>query len=319
MGPKDHYKLCIPSAELNLFSQGLQGSISVETAFFGPEYEGFVPANFALKGKNATEQFISLAKMWEYSSVDFAAEIAANRKAIYLNSWFWAQHDFTSKGIGTDQKRLMFERLKTAWELNHIDLPWPAEELNRAIALCVTPQAEVGGRVRNARSAAGGRVDRVESEEALDVQHNFRQAVKKESTKRPAAVTFATSVLFLSASYYLSIVGIAIFHPEALRTGDPSVDSATASALSVFIPMRIIASVVLGAGLWQMKRWARKTVLFYAPISVAWSGLGAILTSGRVHIGPGRAFAIALDLVLIGCLVSRKASLAFESNTDDRG
>ena len=319
MGSSDYLKYCIPATDLNVFNQSLQGRIAVEAAFFGDEFDGYIPANFALKGKSAVEQFVSLARMWEYNSVDFNAEVAANRKAIYLNSWFWAQHDFSSVGIGPDQKRLIFERLKNAWEINRIDLPWPGEELERAIALCGPPQVDVLKRYSNARSAAGGRVDRVESEEALDVQHQFRQKVKVESTRRPATVTFAASVLFLSAVYCLSLIGIAIFYPEMMRTGDPSVDADTASMFPMILPLRIVAAIVLGAGLWQVKRWARKTVLFYAFLSVAWTGVGAILTSGRMRFGIGSAIAVAIDLVLIGCLVSRKASLAFESRTEERG
>jgi hypothetical protein len=63
--------------QLPSFHRAIIGAIAVEEAFFGP------------KGKGAVEQFVVLTKIADYSRMDFACEVSANRKAIWLNSWLW--------------------------------------------------------------------------------------------------------------------------------------------------------------------------------------------------------------------------------------
>jgi hypothetical protein len=97
----------------------------VEDAFFGPDFVGYIPQMYGLKGKGAIEQFVVLARTWDYSGMDFVCEVSANRKAVYLNSWFWAQHDFAGVGIGLREKRNVMDRLREAWEFNRIGTPLP--------------------------------------------------------------------------------------------------------------------------------------------------------------------------------------------------
>ena len=49
-----------------------------------------------LRAKDAVQQFIVLSRTWDYSRMDFVCEVSSNRKAIYLNSSFWAQYDFST-------------------------------------------------------------------------------------------------------------------------------------------------------------------------------------------------------------------------------
>ena len=57
--------------------------------------------------------------------MDFVCEVSTNRKAIYLNSFFWAQYDFSTTGIDPKRKRATLEALHTAWDYNHIEIPLP--------------------------------------------------------------------------------------------------------------------------------------------------------------------------------------------------
>jgi len=125
VGARNHVEYWIPSEQLPSFNHALTDPISVDDAFFGPKFVGHVPHMYGLKGKDAIQQFVILAGTWDYSRMDFVCEVSANRKAVYLNSWFWAQHDFTDFGIGQDQKHKVMGRLQKAWEFNQITFLLP--------------------------------------------------------------------------------------------------------------------------------------------------------------------------------------------------
>jgi len=125
VGSSVHCEYWIPSEILSEFNSATIGKIAVDEAYFGPEFRGFIPEKYGLQGKNAIEQFVVLAKTWDYSRIDFALEIWTNQKAVYLNSWFWAQHDFERDGIGREAKRSIAMRLRESWEHYKISIPLP--------------------------------------------------------------------------------------------------------------------------------------------------------------------------------------------------
>jgi hypothetical protein len=121
-----HVEYWIPSEQLRAFNASIQGMISLESAYFGAGFHGFVPDGFGLKGKDAVAQFVAMARTWDYSRMDFALEVSTNRKAVYLNFLFWAQFDFTAFDINPPQRNRVIQRLQEAWTFNHIDIPLPA-------------------------------------------------------------------------------------------------------------------------------------------------------------------------------------------------
>jgi hypothetical protein len=126
VGSSVHVEYWIPAEQLSEFNASIQGFINVEAAYFGEGFRGCVPDKFGLKGKDAVSQFVSMSKTFDYSTMDFACEVSANRKAVYLNFLFWAQFDFTALGIDQPQRDAIIKRLKEAWEFNHIEIPLPA-------------------------------------------------------------------------------------------------------------------------------------------------------------------------------------------------
>lgn len=126
VGSATHIEYWIPAEQLVMFYASLQGTISVESAFFGSGFKGFVPDSFGLRGKDAVEQFITMTKTWDYSRMDFVCEVSTNRKAVYLNFLFWAQFDFVPLGVDTQQRDSTIAHIREAWESNHIGTPLPA-------------------------------------------------------------------------------------------------------------------------------------------------------------------------------------------------
>jgi hypothetical protein len=126
VGSATHVEYWIPAEQLAMFNASVQGTISVESAFFGSGFKGFVPDSFRLRGKDAVEQFVTMTKIWDYSRMDFVCEVSTNRKAVYLNFLFWAQFDFVPLGVDTQQRDSTIAHIREAWEFNHIGTPLPA-------------------------------------------------------------------------------------------------------------------------------------------------------------------------------------------------
>ncbi len=108
-GSAAHREYWIPAKELGSFNKAINGLISVEEAFFGPEFTGYAGENHGLEGLNAGEQFSALSNMGDHSN--FISEVAANRKAIFLNCLFWLNADPSKLGCNLEQK----ESIITGW------------------------------------------------------------------------------------------------------------------------------------------------------------------------------------------------------------
>lgn len=126
VGSAAHVEYWIPAEHLPAFNASIQEKISVESAYFGGGFEGFVPDRFGLKGKNVVAQFVAMAKTWDYSRMDFVCEVSTNRKAFYLNFLFWANFDFSAQSIDAKQRDAILTHIREAWDFNHIEIPLPA-------------------------------------------------------------------------------------------------------------------------------------------------------------------------------------------------
>jgi hypothetical protein len=135
VGSAIHEEYWIPAEQLPNFNRALCGPIVVDAAFFGESFAGWVPDQGGLKGKNVTDQFLILARSWEYSRMDFALEISVNRKAVYLNCLFWLRHDFTPWGINQNLKSATIAGLVKAWEYSGISTQLPSALTKAGIRL----------------------------------------------------------------------------------------------------------------------------------------------------------------------------------------
>jgi len=319
VGSSVHAEYWIESEKLEDFNRAIVGTVRVEEGFFGSQFEGYVPANGRLKERSATQQFVDLARLWQFNSVDFGREVLTNRKAIYLNCWFWAQHNFSKHGIRFDDKVLMFDRLQNTWALNQIEIPWPLEQINNVLSLC---QAAVGGtaaqpstrRFRNARSRAGGRVDDVVSDEAIDLQDDLRESLRREASKRPPIVTYLALALFLYAACGLVLLIVGLARPEFWKTGDPIRDSQIAFQLAFLGPIRVAGATIFASGLIQLKRWARNRLMFFAGLDLCRGLLAVALSSKstRVMTLSGWIYMV-FCFALIVSLTNERVRTAFES------
>jgi hypothetical protein len=316
-----HQEYRLPVQKFEEFNRSINGKIALDSAFFGPAFQGYVPGNSILKGKKAIEQFVQLAKTWEYSALDFCNEVSVNRKAVFLNSCYWAQHDFADVGIPFEQKLLMFERLRNAWDLKQIEIPWPAEQISEMLSVSATarlssPGASPSRQYQNARSRAGGRVDNVLSDESIDAQDDFREKVKREERRRPAVVTGVSVGLFIYAAYFLILVILGFGRPDLWKTGDIDRDSMIVFQLSFVWPIRVVMGILFGVGIFSLKWWARRALLITAGLDLARAFLLLILSRGSTrYIGLSREITIVFAIAIIACLASPKASLAFERSS----
>jgi hypothetical protein len=122
-GSAAHREYWIPAREMSAFNKAVSGLISVEEAYFGGEFTGYVPSDHQLKNKNAVEQFKTLAGILDFA--EFSAEVSANRKAIFLNCIFWAKSGLEALACSSEQRFLFFTKLAKAWDTNKIEVPLP--------------------------------------------------------------------------------------------------------------------------------------------------------------------------------------------------
>jgi hypothetical protein len=123
VGAAVHQEYWIPAEQLPDFNQAIRGPIEVDAGFFGDSFVGFVPDKCGFKGKNAREQFVILARSWDYSRMDFALEISVNRKAVYLN---WAESDFAQQGVNAGLKAATLVGIRNSWTQSQIEPVLPA-------------------------------------------------------------------------------------------------------------------------------------------------------------------------------------------------
>ena len=115
VGSAQHEEYWIPAEQLPGFNEAMRSPIEVEAAFFGELFTGFIPDRGGFRAKNADEQFLILARNWDYSRMDFALEISPNQKAIHLNCAFWLGRDFIGDGITPEIKTAALNGLIHTW------------------------------------------------------------------------------------------------------------------------------------------------------------------------------------------------------------
>jgi hypothetical protein len=122
-GSAAHREYWIPAKELNVFNKAINGQISLEEGFFGSEFVGYEEEENGFKGLKAAEQFAALLEMSEKD--DFAAQVSAHRKAIYLNCLYWLKTDISNLPCTNEQREIFFTKLVNAWEANSIGVRLP--------------------------------------------------------------------------------------------------------------------------------------------------------------------------------------------------
>src|SRR6266542_1094555 len=122
VGGSQHQEFWIPAEEMEEFNRHIVGHIQVLEAYFGDEFQGFVPEKFGLQGKDAVAQFTLLANSYLYKRMDFYLEIKRNHKAIFLNYPFWQKYEFKNPGLNDK----VLKSLTEAWFTSCPKIPLPA-------------------------------------------------------------------------------------------------------------------------------------------------------------------------------------------------
>jgi hypothetical protein len=89
VGSREHQELWVPAEELERFNSEIDGPITVTSAYFGDGFVGQPGAHGALLGLDARAQWAVLARLSRGDEAALAAEITANREAVFANALFW--------------------------------------------------------------------------------------------------------------------------------------------------------------------------------------------------------------------------------------
>jgi tetratricopeptide (TPR) repeat protein len=133
VGSSQHQELWIPAEEVEEFNKHIQGHIMVVEAYFSDGFQGFVPDQFGMQGKNAVEQFTWLANTYIYKRMDFYLEIKRNHKAVFLNYPFWQKHTFENPNL----KEKILKAIREAWFTS-----FPKNPLVSSVQEDVLPEAD---------------------------------------------------------------------------------------------------------------------------------------------------------------------------------
>jgi len=119
VGAREHEELWIPAEELLEFNAHIVGRIIVTGAYFGPNFEGYIPKLGGFRGRKAAEQFLILSGS---EPLDLSLEIRTNNLAVFLNYPFWLQHDFAEFGITTEVKEKTLGKVQQIWEQHYPEI-----------------------------------------------------------------------------------------------------------------------------------------------------------------------------------------------------
>ena len=125
VGAREHQELWVPAEKLEEFNAHLEGQVEVIAAFFGGDFKGMIPQRFALKGKNAIAQLVSLNGIHSYSLMDFHGEIAANRDAVFVHFPLWKRRSFVEEGVSDAQREALLNATRKAWSDVSPKIPLP--------------------------------------------------------------------------------------------------------------------------------------------------------------------------------------------------
>jgi len=125
VGGRIHEELWVPAEQLLEFNRHIRRQITVQAAYFGAGFQGYVPERFMLKGKNAIEQFVSLTGLYDYNAVDFLLEISTNSLAVFLHYPFWQQYDFSATKLLPEEKEQTLTAIAAAWQRAYPNISLP--------------------------------------------------------------------------------------------------------------------------------------------------------------------------------------------------
>ena len=115
VGASHHVELWVPAEELPRFNDHILPPIVIVSAHFGGEFQVYVPTQFGLRGKDATAQFVALARTLDYSRMDFRCEIAVNHVAVFLNYGFWRRSAFSNEHITEAEHDRVLNAIQKIW------------------------------------------------------------------------------------------------------------------------------------------------------------------------------------------------------------
>jgi hypothetical protein len=125
VGSSHHVELWVPAEELARFNEHIAPPILIVSAHFGNNFKGHVPAQFGLKGKDATAQFVALSRTLGYSGMDVSCEVSANHVAVFLNYGFWVQSQFSNQGVAKADQERVLAAIRTVWSDAFPNTPLP--------------------------------------------------------------------------------------------------------------------------------------------------------------------------------------------------
>ncbi len=115
VGDLHHVEYWIPAEKLTEFNSNLSARINVTAAYFGSDFQGYIPQTGWLRGLEAVNQLIELAEIDNNVDDALLNEILENHKTIFLNYPFWVKYEFKQCEISMSQKKNLLKAIWKSW------------------------------------------------------------------------------------------------------------------------------------------------------------------------------------------------------------
>jgi hypothetical protein len=145
-----------------------------------------------------------------------------------------------------------------------------------------------------------------------------RSEAAGQEHRRPYGVTAIAIICFVYAVFLTVVMLFALIHPEFFHSSNNDRNYMVAAEVGFLTPIRIGLAVILGYGLWFLRRWARGGMVFFAGMDIVgrFSVIDRFTKAGR---GIGRQLTswqeleVAIAILVMAYLISsKKLNRAFE-------
>ncbi|MBK8254395.1 MAG: hypothetical protein IPK82_17215 [Polyangiaceae bacterium] len=115
-GSKQHLEFWVDAAALDEFNGHIVGQIRLVACYFGSTFTGLVEGHWALGRMSARDMLGRLGQLYKHGKPEFAAEVAANKAAVFVYYPFWEQfiaNEASSPDVEVSQ---LLQSVRQVWE-----------------------------------------------------------------------------------------------------------------------------------------------------------------------------------------------------------
>lgn len=126
VGGRQHEELWVPADVLPEFNAHMSSHVTVETSYFGSEFEGHIPKAGSLRGLDARAQFKALARCLAAGDRTLAEAVLGCRETVFLNFAYWTATAGACPEVDGMASEEILAAIGMLWRRESPQLPLPS-------------------------------------------------------------------------------------------------------------------------------------------------------------------------------------------------